>query len=164
MTALAIAMVVAVVRTTATPTAADWTAALVFGSFAALATILKYRSYGSRMVANMAFLPLMSACVIAPNGASIAVVVAVELIGAVAHHMQDRPEYFLGQLFGIRQFENMRRDIIAAGSGPCEMHASLLFHSRDMGFKPLLGLGIDHRSDMSSQVARIADSEFARRA
>jgi HD-GYP domain-containing protein (c-di-GMP phosphodiesterase class II) len=82
-TVLALAMTVVVFRTTPTPTARDWTAVLIFGSLAAVATLLKYRSYSDRTGATMALLPLMSACVLAPNGASMLVVIAVETISEV---------------------------------------------------------------------------------
>ncbi len=86
-----------------------------------------------------------------------------EPVGAVAHHMQHRAEYFLGKLTGIGQFENMRGDIIAAGGDTREMHPCLLFHAGDMRIQPLLCLGIDHRTDMRGGICGIADDEFARR-
>ena len=41
------------------------------------------------------------------------------------------------------------------------MHASLLLHSRDMRLKPLFRFSIDHRADMSGDVAGITDRQFA---
>ncbi len=51
---------------------------------------------------------------------------------------------------------------MAAGSGACEMHASLSLHSRNMRLEPLLCVGIDHRPDMNRRIAQVADLKFAR--
>ncbi len=87
---------------------------------------------------------------------------AIEPVGGVAHDMQDRSEHFLGQLTGIRQFENMRRHVVAGGRLSCEMNTRFLFHSGDVGLQPLPGFIVNHRPDMGGQLARVADLQFAR--
>ena len=66
-----------------------------------------------------------------------------EPIGAVTHHMQYRPEHFLGELAGVGQFENMRCDVIPFWRPACEVHMRRLLHAFDRRIQPLLGLTLN---------------------
>ena len=68
--------------------------------------------------------------------------------------MQHGSEYFLGQLAGVGQFENMRRDVLAGRRAPFEMQAGLALHARDMRVEPLLGVSVDDGSDLHRGIAR----------
>ena len=89
---------------------------------------------------------------------------AIEPVGGVAHHMQDRSEHLFCQLIGIGQFEDMRRDVNALRRSPGEMHTRFFFHSGDMGPQLPLGFIVNHGPDLGGQFPRIADSQFARSA
>ena len=78
--------------------------------------------------------------------------------------MQDGSEHFPGQLIRARQFEDMRRNVIALRRRANEVRTRLFQHPRNMSLEPLLCLGIDHGPNMRGRVARVADSEFACRA
>ncbi len=87
---------------------------------------------------------------------------AVEPVGGIAHHMQDRSEHFFGQLIRAGQFEQMRRHVVAGGRGCGQMHPRRLGHARDMCVEALLGLIVDHGSDMGCGIAGIAELQLAR--
>ena len=61
----------------------------------------------------------------------------------------------------------MRRDEEAA-SRRCrrdragEMHVRAPFHRGDMGFEPLFGVIVDHRSHIDARIARVTDFQFGR--
>src|ERR1700678_2165547 len=86
----------------------------------------------------------------------------VETVGRVAYDMQNWTEYFFSELVAIRQFKNMRRDILAFWRPAFKMHARLAFHPHDVRLQPRFGLSIDHGADMNAWVGGLADLQFAR--
>ena len=51
----------------------------------------------------------------------------------------------------------MRRDEAALGRSAGKVQPRLALHPRDMRIEALLGLGVDHRTDMGRDIAGIAD-------
>src|SRR5262245_45635482 len=91
----------------------------------------------------------------------------IERIGAPAHHVQDRAEHFLAQIAGAVEHNNGRRHIDALRrhrleSVPAEAHAPLALLLRDPAVEAILCLRVDHRAEVSRNLARIAEGELAR--
>lgn len=79
---LAAAATIGVATRTATPTSADWQAALFFTAFGLLASGLGYKT-SSATTGSIGFLPFLSIAAIAPNIAAIGTVV-ISIVGAEA--------------------------------------------------------------------------------
>src|SRR5262249_25383387 len=101
----------------------------------------------------------------------------VELLGAIAHHMQHRTKYFLPQIGRALQLDNSGWYVVArsrqfvghvlakqllAKQLLAKQDAVLGLHASDPAVELVLRRRIDNRSHMGSRIAWIADPELPR--
>ena len=89
----------------------------------------------------------------------------VDIVGAIAHHMQDRTEHLAIKCFDAIELEDVGRHERTASRRQARIvHARRLLHTRDVPLEHGFGLAVDHRTDVGRRLARIADPELARSA
>src|SRR3954453_4673414 len=88
----------------------------------------------------------------------------IERVGAPAHDVQYRAEYFLGQIAGAIELYDGRRHECARcrqrlETIPTKADAALTLHVGDPAIELVLCLSVDHGPDMGRRRARVAELE-----